>query len=370
MHPDRSSQKMASGRKAGFTLVELLVVIAIIGVLVALLLPAIQSARESARRSTCTNNLKNIGLSCLNYESSQGALPPSSLNSKQQQASGLGWPVLILPYVEQAAVSQNAIARYTDPSDDKSDNAYDRHFDDLNELLLPMYLCPSDPELREQEEKFYDTSTGAGRFRKAMSYAGVAGSYFSRTGNCPSDRDGQDFCISGSVSGLFGPNNFDGLLIQGWPVELREVTDGLSNTLLMGERTYQIRAWMIGAYWTGSAIPYEPPVRGGSRKTRPEGPQAQTAHFASKNITASFALNHDPYNGCYQAHNNDLGDRPKVPDSTPRVISVNDLPFGSRHPGGVNFARGDASVSFQQESMDPMVLLALGSRNGGEVVSE
>lgn len=365
------TRRSLRGPQSGFTLVELLVVIAIIGVLVALLLPAIQAARESARRTSCTNNLKNVSLSCLNYESSKGALPPSSLNSKQRQASGLGWPVLILPYVEQAAVSQDAIARYTDPSDDKSDDAYEAHFNSLNQLLLPMYLCPSDPELAQQEEKFGNSGDLAeAKARKAMSYAGVSGSYYSRTGNCPSDRDGQDFCITANASGLFGPNNFDGLLIQGWPVELREVTDGLSNTLLMGERTYQIRAWMIGAYWTDPAIPYEPPVRGGSRKTRPEGPQPNTAHFASKNLTTAFALNHDPYSGCYKDHRNDWGDRPKVPDSTPRVISVNDLPFGSRHPGGVNFARGDASVSFQQESMDPMVLLALGSRNGGEVVSE
>ncbi|TWU30349.1 DUF1559 domain-containing protein [Bythopirellula polymerisocia] len=358
------TRRSLRGPQSGFTLVELLVVIAIIGVLVALLLPAIQAARESARRMSCTNNLKNIALSCLNYESAKDSLPPATLNSSKDTQSGLGWPVLILPYVEQAAVSQDAIAKYTDPTKTNADDAYGSAMDDLNKLLLPMYLCPSDPELAQQEEKFGNSD------RKGMSYAGVAGTYYARTGRCPSDRGGEDFCITSSATGLFGPNNYDGLLIQDWPVELREVTDGTSNTLLMGERTYQIRAWMIGAYWTGSTVPPFIPATRGQARPAPEGPQPSTALFATKNLTELYALNHDPFNGCYQLHNNDLGDRPKVPATTPKVISVNDLPFGSRHPGGVNFARGDGSVSFLQESLAPRVYLALGSRNGSDIVDE
>lgn len=288
-------------------------------------------------------------------ESARGALPPASLNSKTAQQSGLGWPVLILPYVEQAAVSQQAIDTYA-----KNDDAYGAAMDELNKLLPPMYLCPSDQELALQEEKF------GNRQRKAMSYAGVLGSYYARTGKCPSNRDGGDYCVSTRPTGLFGPNNFDGLLIQGWPVELREITDGASNTLLLGERFYQIRAWMIGAYWLTPTIP--PTGRGTTNTGPPQGPQPSAANFASKNLTDLYSLNHDPLTGCYQDHNNALGDRPQVPDSTPRVISVNDLPFGSLHPGGVNFARGDGSVSFLQDSTEPAVYLALASRNGDDVV--
>jgi prepilin-type N-terminal cleavage/methylation domain-containing protein len=205
----------------GFTLVELLVVIAIIGILVALLLPAIQAARESARRLQCQNNLKNIALACLNYESSKGTLPPGSVNTRIKQGSGLGWPVQILPYVEQSTVSENALAKYK-----ASPDAYSSLMDEMNSLLLPMYLCPSDPELKNQREKYGNEN------RKGMSYTGVSGSYFSRTGICPKTKTGGQYCVwsNPTSSDLYGPNNYDGLLVMDWPVSLKHVTDGTSNT--------------------------------------------------------------------------------------------------------------------------------------------
>lgn len=357
MNTSLQRNRTGSTRNA-FTLVELLVVIAIIGVLVALLLPAVQSAREAARRTQCLNNLKNIGLSCLNYESARSELPPSSLNARKTQASGLGWPVLILPYVEQASVSEEAVEKFRN---NKTNNAYGAAFDELNQLLLPMYLCPSDPELKEQEEKF--GSTAAAKARKPMSYAGVAGSYFARTGECGSNQASEHDCVASSVTGLFGANNYDGLIIQGWGVKMNQITDGTSNTAMLGERTYQIRTWMIGAYWIGTT---EPP-RTRFTQPLPEGPQASTAHFSSKNFS-EWGLNHDPFDGCYKDHNNSLGDRPKVPASTPRVITVNDLPFASNHPGGVNFAFGDGSVRYLQEDIDYDTYLRFGSRNGDFII--
>ncbi len=343
--------------QAGFTLVELLVVIAIIGILVALLLPAIQAAREAARRSQCQNNLKNIGLACLNYESSKKELPPGSTIAKGAQQSGLAWTVLILPYIEESTVSEDAIARFK-----ASGDAYGAGMDVLNSLLLPMYLCPSDPELRNQLEKFGNQN------RKGMSYSGVAGSYYAREGRCPSVKTPGQYCVSASAGGLFGPNNYDGLLIQGWPVKLKQATDGLSKTLMVGERYYQIRAWMIGAYWVA---PTDPPS-GGSRgdSAPPSGPQPSTAFFASKNITDRWPVNHDPMVNAYMDHQNDMGDRPTIGPSNPKQISVNDLPFGSMHRGGANFVMGDGGVRFLPDDLDTRIWLAMASRNGDEAVGD
>ncbi len=334
-------------------------VIAIIGVLVALLLPAVQSAREAARRISCSNSLKQIGLGVLNYESTYKTLPPGSINALKDQQSGLGWTVQILPYMEQSTVSEQAIEKFKTATD-----AYSDHFDELNQLILPTYLCPSDPELKFQQEKYGNSD--AAKARKGMSYTGVSGSYYSRTGECPKTRSNSVYCVWGNAGDGLGPNNFDGLLIQGWPVAIKKATDGMSNTLLAGERTYQIRAWMIGAYWK--------PSGGGGRTnaapTVPDGPQPIAALFAMKNITANVALNHDPYKGCYVGHNNAQGDHPPVPDTTPRTLTCNDLPFASHHPGGINFVYGDGSVALLNENTDVPVLLALASRNGGETVSE
>jgi prepilin-type N-terminal cleavage/methylation domain-containing protein/prepilin-type processing-associated H-X9-DG protein len=359
-------------KRTAFTLVELLVVIAIIGILVALLLPAIQAAREAARRTQCQNNLKNIGLACLNYESTKKELPRGSLLALEptggirQSVSGLAWTALILPYIEESMVSEEAIdkLKIADGIQTVGD-AYGGSFDLLNGLMLPMYLCPSDPDLRTQLEKFGNTD--AQKNRKGMSYCGVTGSYYARTGICPSVKTPGQYCVTSSAGGLLGPNNFDGLLIQHWPVSLKQVTDGTSKTLMVGERTYQIRAWMIGAYSRGSGDP-----QGGGRGStvRPDGPQPEAALFAFKNVTDRWAINHDPFTACYQDHNNTLGDRPEVPASTPKLISVNDLPFGSRHTGGANFVMGDGGVRFLPDSLDSLVWLAMASRNGDEVVSD
>jgi prepilin-type N-terminal cleavage/methylation domain-containing protein len=126
--------------RTAFTLVELLVVIAIIGVLVALLLPAIQAAREAARRAQCQNNLKQLGLAVLNYDSNKGRFPPGS------SATNIGitdrlkstWTVDILPNMELPALQ-----RLWDPTVDFSHAKNQR----LRETIVPSHLCPSDVEL-------------------------------------------------------------------------------------------------------------------------------------------------------------------------------------------------------------------------------
>ena len=211
--------------RGAFTLVELLVVIAIIGILVALLLPAIQSAREAARRTSCVNGLKNIALACLNYESSKGSLPPGSTLAAPNKgtASGIGWPVLILPYVEESTVSEKVIAAYKTTgdayADDSTNTTTNGAMVSMNSLMLPVYLCPSDPDLKYQQEKY--GTTDAAKARKGMSYAGVMGSYYSRTGVSKPTKVAGYYCVWGSPSpsDLLGPRQLR------WPVDSRLARD-------------------------------------------------------------------------------------------------------------------------------------------------
>ncbi len=342
--------------RLAFTLVELLVVIAIIGILVALLLPAVQAARESARRMKCSNNLHNIALSCLNYESAKRALPPGSTDSIMQTHSGIGWQVQILPFVEESGVSESTLAIYK-----ATDDAYSgTGMDPLNSLMLPMYLCPTDPDMATTNDKF-DLTT---KNRRGMNYAGVMGSYYARTGSCPGTKTTGKYCITSSPTGLAGPNNYDGLLIEGWPVTLKSATDGTSKTLLIGERWYQARAWTIGAYWTPpidppSALLNPPP---------PTGPQPTAFFFSCKNVTDKVPINYNLNISCYQLHDNTT-DRPTIANPV-LTLSLNNLPWASFHTGGVNFCYGDGSVKFMPDDIDTNLYLALGSRNGAETVSE
>jgi prepilin-type N-terminal cleavage/methylation domain-containing protein len=357
----------------GFTLVELLVVIAIIGILVALLLPAINAARAAAQRTQCQNNLHNIGIGILNYESSKGELPQGSLLvvtsnlSSQGTPSGLGWMVTILPFLEDAEVSEQALDIYLNAN---LPDAHGGAMDELNRYMPGCYRCPADSELPYLTEKFSTAN------RHQMSYVGVTGSYYARMGECPANKVPGKYCLSQDL-GFLGPNNYDGLLIQGWPVTLKQCTDGLSKTLMVGERWYQVRAWMLGAYYRTSATDPPQPTGRGAGPVVPSGPQPITAFFGCKNITDKWAINHDPLVACYVDHVNDYrtlpqprdgGDRPTVPDGTQRSITVNDLPWGSFHAGGANFCTGDAGVKFLNDNIDFKVFLAMGSRNGDETV--
>ncbi|MEN0109274.1 MAG: DUF1559 domain-containing protein [Planctomycetota bacterium] len=336
--------------RRAFTLVELLVVVAIIGVLVALLLPAVQAAREAARRGRCTNQLRNVALACLNFESARGVLPPASVNAPVEFDNSIGWQVLILPYLEEGALTASI----------SSADAEDAETLDLaNRTTVPVYLCPTDPDIESERGRKFDI--------QVMSYAGVLGSYFSSVGLDESGADcgPRDRCVGGETgaTGEFGTVNVDGLMGVDIAVPLRRVTDGLSKTLLVGERWYQLRTWTFGSYFSvrddGQPVGDRPPV----------GPQARTAVSAAKNLDRRSPLNADLKSvGFYRRHLDE--DRPPIGAGDEKTIAYNNLPFGSFHPGGAFFAHGDASVRFYTDDINEAVYLALGSRDGGEVAAD
>jgi prepilin-type N-terminal cleavage/methylation domain-containing protein len=344
---------------SAFTLVELLVVIAIIGILVALLLPAIQAAREAARRTKCVNNLKNIGLACLNYESARKHYPPSSTIADKTNTNGMSWHILILPYVEDDAVASD-IKSYMDEFKKKEGKDADMYLlERVRGLTLPLYQCPSDnPELI-----IHRSSPGF----NASSYTGVAGSYISRSGaGCPVGKyDHQYYLKTPCVSGL----NIDGMMFPAGTatVKANRITDGSSKTLMIGERWYQLRVWTAGNYYDtmvkiGGGINAVESVP----KTVPVGSASNSAKNISKIVPPNPDLN---VSGCYSAHDNAI-DRPPIADKSVCQTGYNNLPFGSFHPGIVNFVRADGGSEVIIDNIDPDVYTAMASRNGDEVVNQ
>src|SRR4051794_18766421 len=205
--------------RRGFTIVELLVVIAIIGTLVALLLPAVQSAREAARRSQCLNNLHQIAVATLNYESSHGKFPTGARPSVGVVPTmGTNVWVELLPNFEQ----ENLHAKW-DFVDNHNNVVGGR--DATQAQIIPMLLCPSDqlPEpVWELLTATYPVPPWSCGFYGMTSYGGNAGKRSVQTGGLPDlprlTKDGIIFVFS--------------------RVSLKDVTDGSSKTLLFGERSH------------------------------------------------------------------------------------------------------------------------------------
>jgi len=232
-------------KSRGFTLIELLVVIAIIAVLIALLLPAVQQAREAARRSQCKNNLKQIGLALHNYHDVHRCFAPGWI--QMQNASGYtvnpsptglqiyasdspawGWGAFLLPYIDQAALYAETIGKQIRLQD----------VDGAGQLAMtpiPTYRCPSDtgPTVRGTDATLLRTATS--------NYAGSAGHrYLTSDTNAANNAAGGK---PGETTGLFWGHS---------KTQLRDIIDGASNTIAVGEAAYVQHGVVFGAkVWAG-----------------------------------------------------------------------------------------------------------------------
>ena len=250
-------------RRFGFTLIELLVVIAIIAILIALLLPAVQQAREAARRTQCKNNLKQLGLALHNYHDVYNKFPMHMYDAQGAPGpiKGNNLTVLtgLLPYIEQTAL-YNAI--------DFTNNALSNNLTlqvvsgkRLGEYKIAPYFCPS------ALESGLATSQGMALFNYAPSIgaqamkSGNGCNLATYTGTFPSglgldtDNDGEDPFNRGNVRSDFGvATTVSGPFARGikgpWSARMQDVTDGLSNTILMGEvrpgptcQTFSVWGW-------------------------------------------------------------------------------------------------------------------------------
>jgi prepilin-type N-terminal cleavage/methylation domain-containing protein/prepilin-type processing-associated H-X9-DG protein len=343
---------MRARTRTGFTLIELLVVIAIIGVLVALLLPAVQAAREAARRIQCTNQLKQLGLGVLNYESSHGVLPPQQVlrfaGGKVSWKSQWGVTSRVAPYIEQGNLF-NAI-NFDLSTTHKANGT-------VVSTAMSVLICPSE--------------TGQG-LSQTTSTAGVTTSYgISNYGWCAGD-----WYVYGGPGappnrGAFGPNQSR---------QLAAFTDGLSQTVLASE----VKAYVSAFHDCPGSVP--PSLAGPDVRPTPEQ-VLETVIGASAGACRSTAGHtrwcngntfFDAFTTALTPNRPTLPGNPTTPASHADLVSMDEDDGGptysavttrSYHPGGANALFGDGSVHFVKDSVAWTTWRALGTVSGGEVVS-
>jgi len=369
-----SESRRISGRR-GFTLIELLVVIAIIAVLIALLLPAVQSAREAARRSQCVNNLKQLGLAMANYSDQFGSYPPGGITTNGDPwnagANSLNWRAMVLPMMEgnnaYNAINFNVNANNGGENSAKMYTAYT--------LTFSSWLCPS------------DGTNGGGKLPNGQFGAGNPNGQYCNQVLDPTTGQNTTWTPVSNYAGSFGDNYCCGPLNGGLPWEtypapavgrpkigwdgywgtnfgqpggftagagimrgffdyrltqpvatIASVTDGTSNTVIVGEmipsRAADSNFWFQNGGIHGMTVPI---------------------NWNSNTFPATAAN----CNSQWQNSTAPLGCR----------FSAAAKGFVSLHPGGANFAFADGSVRFLKQSISMPTYAALGSRNGGEVIS-
>ena len=200
--------------KTGFTLVELLVVIAIIGTLIGLLLPAVQAAREAARMSACGNNLKQIGLALHSFVTAQQKLPlGSNILGTDQNDYGHNYLVYILPYMEEQSLygSFDLKKKYEDVA----------NRNDTLSAAVAGFLCPSSQQRKSLSD---DLNLGTTARANTSHYVGIMGPY-----------DAGSVYTVDKTTTQFGSIAEQGTLLRGEQIGFKQVTDGLSKTLIVGE---------------------------------------------------------------------------------------------------------------------------------------
>ena len=346
-----------SSRRSAFTLVELLVVIAIIGVLVALLLPAIQAAREAARRSQCSNNLKQIGLGMLNYESTKNHFPPGQFKPKgvDKVAKALSWPVWHLPFIEQQSVFDRF--DFTIDVRDPPNNMPD--YTGPANAMISSYLCPSVSRVQanRQLNRIAGLGTptsgvGSGNGMACMDYMGIRG---------PEDdvinaATGDTYFGQSNKFLILANSNDRGMLLDiatGDPtgnctgvdrecssrtIRFKDIEDGSTYTIIVGEC---------------------------SGKGLGEKQQPGDLENVLDGIKLDGAWAHQENLGRIEL---EVGIHGYSAINPPAKVNFAKEEFFSDHPGGVQILMCDGSVHFLTDDTHRDIYFALCSRDGLEVV--
>jgi prepilin-type N-terminal cleavage/methylation domain-containing protein/prepilin-type processing-associated H-X9-DG protein len=331
-------------KRRGFTLVELLVVIAIISILIGLLLPAVQRVRESAARIKCQSNLHQLALAAHSYHNDFERFPPgverpfwTSLTTPPPTASLF---VYLLPYIEQDNLYRQW--NFADPAANQLTGETANAATVLSVLVCPSDIIPKNP-----------LELVGGRFAAVGSYGGNGG-----TRSFP--------LAQARADGIFHETGFFSQPKPGQgPVRILQITDGTSNTILFGEHTNLDANW--DTYLKATFAPPPPyPFRpsGFYRTWAPVGAEAigEITMSAWSPINYAVPVRYSP----------PLPPLPELPINWSTFAPYYEArlsAYGSRHPGGANFALADGSVRFLSQGTSADVLRALSTRAGGEVAS-
>jgi prepilin-type N-terminal cleavage/methylation domain-containing protein/prepilin-type processing-associated H-X9-DG protein len=298
------------GRRDGFTLIELLVVIAIIGILIGMLIPAVQKVRDSAVRASCANNLKQIGLALMNYHDTARSFPPGYISAYDSAGDdtgpGWGWAALILPQMEQQNLY--ALIQFNQGVEAPANSA-------VRVQPVPSYLCPADSApvtWTAMKHNAVGTPTGSICDVAAASYVGVFGI---------------------GEPGVDG----EGIFSREVPVRIGDITDGTSQTMMVGERSFRwCQATWVGSVTNASMVP-------------PPGSPAPPGYWNS----SGFILGHT-FEGT------------GGPGSAGTEVNG----FSSQHLQGSNFVFADGSVHFIRTSLNHQIYEALSTKAGGETIGD
>ena len=303
--------------RIAFTLVELLVVIAIIGILIAMLLPAVQAAREAARRMTCKNNLKQISLAVLNYETANGAFPAAGITPGGccNNYSRSTWTIEILPFMGQSSLYDKYNQLYF--------NEHQWNVLNVGQVKVPTFICAS-----ESDMGLGHPASGPG-----SNLEWQKGSYRANTGRaCHGDWYGAQGPNTTFSSFPEEPGDKGPMIVLGnffdKQVKLGEVSDGLSCTLLVGERSDPEDSGQA-TYWAYSYAAYN-----------------KSAACPDCAILEDYAI-------CAQ---------------TASHLSNCKRGWSSSHPSGVQFTLADGSVRLLSREMDLETFTDMATIAGGEIV--
>ncbi|QDT52688.1 Type II secretion system protein G precursor [Caulifigura coniformis] len=339
-------------RRHGFTLIELLVVIAIIAILIALLLPAVQQAREAARRTQCKNNLKQFGLGLHNYHDVHNGFPISGQGGGPTATEGgnsanprCGWQVYILPFMDQAPLFNQLHFDGPRPGVDYGGvkGSVTRQVladrDEAGEKQVPYAMCPTDSWPRHVADTTntpfktsanWAQSTYTGSIGSSRTPGSAACNPFNVYAESASHADYARSNRANRVSGMF---SYYGVFLN-----IRDVTDGTTNTILMGEVRPDCHSHATYGWWFSNAM--------------------GSAH-------ASTVTPINEFNTCRSAPK-------KVSNPACTALAEYNYSWGfkSMHVGGVQFLLGDGTVRFVSQNVDHTSYQRLGGRADGQVLGE